>query len=114
MKKIDQLKLKEKEREALEELKGKLSERFPDIEVILYGSKARGDDKEFSDIDLLILLKEEVNTNVKREIIGLAFDIELEYDIVFGLLIEESRFWSSALAKAMPIHWNVDKEGIRV
>ena len=54
MKKIDQLKLEENERKALEELKGKLSDRFPGVEIILYGSKARGDDEEFSDIDLLI------------------------------------------------------------
>ena len=114
MKKIDQLKLEENERKALEELKGKLSDRFPGVEIILYGSKARGDDEEFSDIDLLILIGSEVNNKVREEIVGIAFDLELEYDVVFGLFIESRSFWGSALAKAMPIHWNVDKEGIRM
>ena len=112
MKTITQLKLKENERKAMQELKEKLLKRFPNAEIILYGSMARGDYEEFSDIDLLILVGCEVNTKVKREIIGLAFDIELAYDVVLGLLVESRDFWNSSLAEAMPIHWNIDREGV--
>jgi len=34
------------------------------------------------------------------------------YDVVFGILVESRTFWNSSLAKAMPIHWNIDREGI--
>ncbi|MFQ5834866.1 MAG: nucleotidyltransferase domain-containing protein, partial [bacterium] len=37
-------------------MKKRLKEEFPDVEIMLYGSKTRGDDEEFSDIDLLISL----------------------------------------------------------
>ena len=106
--------LKENEREALQELKGKLLQKFPDAEMILYGSKARGDDEEFSDIDILILLRCDVNTTLEEEIIGLAYDIELQYDVVFGLLVESKSFWDSELSHAMPIHWNIEREGIPI
>lgn len=114
MKSLSELSLKMNEKKALMELKKKLVERFPDAEIILYGSKIRGNDEEFSDIDLLVLLGCNINTSLEEEIISLAYDIELEHDVVFGLLIESKAFWDSNLANAMPIHWNIDKEGMAI
>lgn len=114
MKNIEQLKLKDNERVALQELKRRLLERFKKAEIILYGSKARGDYDRESDIDLLILIDEEINTALEDEIISLAYDIELLYDVVFGLLIESKRDWNSEIFRAMPIHWNVNREGVLV
>jgi len=98
----------------LQELKERLLERFLDVEIILYGSKAREDDEEFSDIDVLILLDYDVNDSLREEIFSMSFRIELKYDVVFGILVEPMDFWNSPLAKAMPIHWDIDKEGIPV
>lgn len=114
MKSLSELSLKMNEKKALMELKKKLVERFPDVEIILYGSKVRGNDEEFSDIDLLVLLGRDINTSLEEEIISLAYDIELEHNVVFGLLIESKTFWNSNLANAMPIHWNIDKEGMAI
>jgi len=38
-------------------IKQKVRETDPSAEIILYGSRARGDEKEFSDWDILILTK---------------------------------------------------------
>ncbi|MEW6203062.1 MAG: nucleotidyltransferase domain-containing protein [bacterium] len=114
MKKLEQLNLRENEKKALRELKERLLEKFPDIEIILFGSKARGDYEEESDIDLLILIDLKVNRKLKEEITEISYDIELKYDVVFGKIVENKDFWDSALAKAMPLHWNIDKEGIHV
>ncbi len=114
MKNITELKLKDNEKNSLLELKEKLLLKFPDAEIILFGSKVREDYEEFSDIDVLILINCKVNTKLEDEIIGLAYDIELEREVVFGLLIESRDFWNSSLARAMPIHWNIDKEGVSV
>jgi len=114
MKSLTQLKLKENEKKALQELKQRLLQKFPDAEIILYGSKARSDDEEFSDIDVLVLLDREVNNTLEEKIFSTAFQIELKYDVIFGIIVYSKGFWNSDLAKATPFHWNVDKEGIPV
>ena len=114
MKTLSVLNLKENERNALLELKEKLLQKFPNVEIILYGSKARGDSDEESDIDLLILLDSEVSRQVREKITEITYDLELKYDVVFGIIVEDRDFWNSPLANAMPLHWNVDKEGILI
>ena len=80
------------------------------IEVIPY---ARGDYKENSDIDVMILTplsKEEIE-QVENSIFDLAFDLELESGIVINPVLENEahyRYWLGAL----PFYDDVEKEGI--
>jgi len=112
MKKINETEINGKDLESIFELKKRLQEEFPDVAVILYGSKARGDDEDFSDIDLLILLDREINSKLKEKTIAIAYDIELKYDVVFSIIVKNREFWNSPLAKTIPLHWNIDKEGV--
>jgi len=106
--------LRKNEKEALRELKEKILERFPDARIVLYGSKARGDSDKESDIDLLILVESKVDTKLEEEIYHISYEIELKYNVVFGEIIENKDFWDTPLANAMPLHWNIDREGIAV
>lgn len=74
--------------------------------------KRGGEDEELSDIDLLILIDAQVTKMLKEEITEIKYDIELKYEVIFGTIIENIDFWKSPLANAMPLHWNIDKEGI--
>jgi predicted nucleotidyltransferase len=112
--KLKKINLKDNERKALQELKERLLRKYPGVEVILYGSKARGDFDKESDIDLLILVKSTVNTRLEEEITHIAFDIELKYDVVFGKIVENKDLWNMPLSKVMPLHLNIDKEGVHV
>lgn len=104
--------LKEVDREAINKFKSTVINRYPDAKLILYGSKARGQDNEFSDIDILVLLDKEITTEIEREIFGIGFEIGLQYNVVFGIVVEQNSFWNSPLGKAMPFHWAVSREGI--
>lgn len=112
MKRLNKLKMSEKDLNAIYKLKEKLLDKFPYVQVILYGSKIRGNDEEFSDIDILILLDKRVDSKLEKQIVDIAYDIELEFDVIFGIMIESKDFWGSSLAKIMPLHQNIDKEGV--
>lgn len=57
-----------------------LIDRFgPDVELRIFGSVARGDYQEYSDIDLLVVLSVPVNHAVEEQVFDMAYDVELEY-----------------------------------
>ena len=111
---LNKINLKDNEKNALQELKVIILARFPDAEIILYGSKARGDSDEESDIDLLILVESLINSKLEEEIFHLSYQIELKYEVVFGEIIENKDFWNTPLANAMPLHRNIDREGVPI
>lgn len=81
--------------------------------VILYGSYARGDYNENSDIDIMILtaLTDEEIEKIETHIFDLAFDFQMDYgvDISVGVKNEEHfNYWLGAL----PFYDNVQKEGV--
>lgn len=81
--------------------------------VILYGSYARGDYRENSDLDIMILtnLTEKEIVNIRTEIWDIAYDIGLENDIVISTLIKninDYNYWLDTL----PFYMNVQKEGV--
>ncbi len=84
------------------------------IELYLFGSVARKDYDTFSDIDILLLLPIEVNNTIREKVFNMAYDIELEYDVIFGIIVQSKKFWNSEIAKVMPIYQNIQKEGIRL
>lgn len=84
----------------------------PSAEVILYGSRARGDEEPESDYDLLILTDGEVT--LKREDIfrRQLFPIEIEDGAVFTVILVSRKDWDSALYRAMPFYRNIERDGI--
>lgn len=81
--------------------------------LIVYGSYARGDHKENSDIDIMILtpLSEKEIERVENRIFDVAFDLELESGIVINPVIENESHYNYWLG-ALPFYNNVEKEGI--
>jgi predicted nucleotidyltransferase len=101
--------------EAIQELKKRLIKNFgPGIELHLFGSVARGDYVALSDIDILILLPLEVNNSIEEQIFNLAYDIELQFNVVFGIIVYSKAFWESPLSMCMPIYKSIKNDGIVV
>lgn len=102
-------------KDSIIELKEVLGNRFgSDIEVYLFGSAARKDYHPESDIDILVIFPGDVDTKLEEEIFDMAYDIELEYDVVFGIVVSSKEFWASEKAAVMPFYQNVQKEAMRI
>jgi predicted nucleotidyltransferase len=111
---ISNIRLVANEEKALIELKKRLSGELPGLRLILYGSKARGDSIPESDIDVLALFEGNITSGIKNKSRSIKYDIELKHDVVISLLIENVNYWQSKQAQSMPLHRNIDREGITV
>ena len=76
---VKDMQIQKRYREAVNEFVRRVLERYKDKidSIILFGSVARGEAKEDSDIDVLIVVKKE-DFKLRRALIGVAFDILLE------------------------------------
>ena len=96
----------------LERVKRAVSEMEPDAEIILYGSRARGDSRIQSDWDFLVLLDGPVNDERTDKIRHRLYEIEWESDEVLCCIVRDRQEWNSPLWKNMPFRQNVEQEGI--
>ncbi len=70
----------------LKELKEKISKKYHINEMRLFGSTGRGDRREDSDIDVLIILPN-VNRQIEENLFDIAYDLELEHDCIIDLIV---------------------------
>lgn len=81
-------------------------------EVILFGSYARGDFTEGSDIDLLVLLDRLNDPGAERErYFPAVCELSLKYDTVVSVIPMDYETYRS---KKTPLILNVHKEGVRI
>jgi uncharacterized protein len=114
MQTIKQVHLAVRDQQAIQTLQKAVQELFPSARLILFGSKARGEDHVFSDLDILILVSGTVDSRVEKELIDSAFEIGLEYDVVFNIIVETAGVWESSLARVMPLYQRISREGAAI
>lgn len=96
----------------LRRCKAAIRQVVEDSDVILYGSRARGDAGEHSDYDILIIVDGPVNMALEKKILDGVYPLEFETCEVLTLIVYSKQQWDSLLYRAMPFHRNVDREGV--
>jgi predicted nucleotidyltransferase len=81
------------------------------VSITLFGSRARGEGTEESDIDVLILL-EESNLETDWRISEITADYMLEYDIPLSPIIFTEEEWSTNKKRGSFFVESVEKEGV--
>ena len=106
-------KLTVKEHRALDAYLNRLRERFPGeiLQVILFGSKARGDSQPSSDIDVLTVVRQE-SWPLREEINTLAARVSLEYDVLLGPRVIGRKRWERMERDRFGLYQNIITEGI--
>ena len=99
-------------RELINRVKKAVRSVDPKARVILFGSRARGDNSKISDWDFLILISMQADENIKRQIRDRLIDIELDAEQVISTIIYSQDQWSDY--KVTPLYKNVYREGLEV
>ena len=90
---------------------------FPNekMDVILFGSYARGDYEEGSDIDVMFLVNTSRNEIAQKnwQIGNIAGDLLIEYGILISPIVE-NRKWFRNNANIIPLFKNILREGTYV
>jgi len=103
--------LREKEKDALENLKKEISKKYKLLWMKLIGCKARGDFDEESDI---VIVLEYVDWNIERDIYEISFYLGLRYDVVISPIIYSEEDINDCFTRITPFYRTVEAEGILI
>ncbi|HNS18446.1 MAG TPA: nucleotidyltransferase domain-containing protein [Bacteroidales bacterium] len=98
----------------LEKIINAVNKTAPDSEIYLYGSRARGDARELSDWDLLILLQgTRITFDFEKKVLDELYEVEIETGEIISPLIYTKNDWVENHS-VTPLFESIQKEGIRI
>jgi uncharacterized protein len=83
----------------------------PKADIILYGSRARGDERPDSDWDILVLTDYPVDLNKERLFRDNLYELELEAGEAFSIFVYSKIDWLTK-QRITPFYYNVNQEGV--
>ncbi|MCL4497882.1 MAG: nucleotidyltransferase domain-containing protein [Deltaproteobacteria bacterium] len=103
----------QQDREIAKELKNKLSEVVHLLDFRVFGSRARGDADEYSDMDVFIEV-ETINKQLKEHIEHIAWEIGFKHLIHISPIIFTRYELEDSPLRASPIVRNINEEGVKL
>ncbi len=92
-------------------IKKRVKEIDSSAEIILYGSRARGDERPDSDWDILILINTKADLETEQVFRHKLFDIELELGEPLSTFVYNKEEWEKKYWMT-PLYKNISKDGI--
>jgi len=98
--------------EAIDEFINLARRSFPEIEsIVIFGSIARGGSNKESDIDVLVIAKDQ---RIQRELAYLSFDLTLKYGEVFEIVVRTPQQIKELIRLGSPFIDAIISEGVIV
>lgn len=92
-------------------IRTELSDNLIDIEI--FGSKVRGNYSEFSDIDILIIVKDR-SLDVMDKVADITSDLNIEYNLSISPVIFSEHEYSVNEHMSSPFVSSIEADGIRL
>lgn len=101
------------EKKALKQVTEKLKKRFPNriVSVYAFGSRVRGDHDEWSDFDVLVVVKNK-EPRIEYGIVSIFVDEEMKSGVLFSPVIKDIQAFGMEKKYRTPFYKNIMKEGI--
>ena len=92
-----------------------LKEQYPGIvdRMVIYGSKARGDDHPDSDLDVLLIVKNDAG-DLKRPLRRIGYELAATSDAVPSILAYTQDEWESRRESGTPFQQAVERDAVAV
>jgi predicted nucleotidyltransferase len=109
------MKLTLDEQDWLEAYRQILQAQHPGVvaRMVIYGSKARGDDHADSDLDVLLILKNEAEC-IKRQLRRVGYELAATSDVVPSILAYTQDEWESREKSGSPFWQAVERDAVSV
>jgi predicted nucleotidyltransferase len=79
--------------------------------VILFGSRARGDARDGSDYDVLVVVRGP-SLPAKHMVADIGADMLYRHDQLFAALVYDAEQWEEV--RHSPLGWNIEREGVAI
>jgi len=95
------------------ELKEKLSEVVSVVNLFVFGSRARGDQDEYSDLDVSIEVAT-INKELKEKVFDIVWEVGFENFVVISPLVFTSNEIKNSPLRSAQIVKNILEDGVRI
>ena len=102
------------DRRAISDVVTAIVNRWPVEQIVLFGSKARGDDDPESDIDLLVITSDEPPSGEETVMQEVAWNAGINHGKAVQLVIRSHERWWHGIDQATPLRRQIDHDGIEV
>lgn len=105
--------MKDRTKHIAQLIKINIEEVDPNAQVILYGSRACGEERKESDWDILVLTDYPITVKKERNFRDHLYDLELEVEEPFSMFIFSKFDWENK-QKITPYYYSINKTGIKL
>jgi uncharacterized protein len=102
--------------ELIRAFKARLDQRLTGYRLIVFGSRARGDADEESDLDVLVITEEPEKDELFLEISGCAWEasMELGAEVLINTVVASKEAWETGPERLSLLALAVQREGVPV
>ena len=111
---IDDLSLTMDHKQALQEAKHQLKKIFAVEKLVIFGSVARGENDENSDLDLLVVTNKIMTHRERNAMSDIIFEINYRYSTNISIVIVDSFSWNRGIYSLLPINFEILRDGVVV